>query len=146
LNWCDQRNGVEDTDVWLLVSRDGGTTWTEEKRVNQDESKRQQFFTWMSIDQSTGYMYFIYYDRRNYDNKNTDVYLAVSHDGGRTFKEYRISETPFIPNDKVFFGDYLNIAAVNGVITPIWPRMDNGKISLLTTTIKEADLIRSNAQ
>ena len=146
LNWCDQRNGVEDTDVWLLVSRDGGTTWTEEKRVNQDESKRQQFFTWMSIDQSTGYLYFIYYDRRNYDNKNTDVYLAVSHDGGRTFKEYRISETPFIPNDKVFFGDYLNIAAVNGVITPIWPRMDNGKISLLTTTIKEADLIRSNAQ
>lgn len=146
LNWCDQRNGVEDTDVWLLVSRDGGTTWTEEKRVNQDKSKRHQFFTWMSIDQSTGYLYFIYYDRRNYDNKKTDVYLAVSRDGGRTYKEHRISETPFIPNDKVFFGDYLNIAAVNGIITPIWPRMDNGKISLLTTTIKEADLIRSNAE
>ena len=146
LNWCDQRNGVEDTDVWLLVSRDGGATWNEEKRVNQDASNRQQFFTWMTIDQSTGFLYFIYYDRRNYDSKKTDVYLAVSRDGGKTFHEHRISETPFVPNDKVFFGDYLNIAAVNGVIAPIWPRMDNGKITLLTTTIKEADLLKLSGE
>jgi hypothetical protein len=45
-----------------------------------------------------------------------------------------------VPKSTVFFGDYLNIAAVNGTIRPIWPRMDEGKISLFITLIDEATL------
>ena len=29
INWTDQRNGTDDTDVWLAKSTDGGDTWTE---------------------------------------------------------------------------------------------------------------------
>lgn len=141
LNWCDQREGEDNTDSWLLISKDGGETWSEPVRVNQDDSGKHQFFTWMSVDQSDGNLYFIYYDRRNYDDTRTDVYLAVSKDGGASFSEYRISNKPFTPDPTKFFGDYLNIDAVDGHIRPIWPRMDKGKISLWVTLV-EADKLQ----
>ena len=94
----------------------------------------------MCIDQSNGYLYFVYYDRRNYSDTQTDVYVSVSRDGGNTFEDVRVSDSPFIPNKKLFFGDYLNIAAVKGIIRPIWPRMDNGKISLWVAILNEAEL------
>jgi hypothetical protein len=135
LNWCDQRNGADNTDVWLLKSNDGGNSWSEPIKVNQDQTKTHQFLTTMSIDQSNGNLHFVYYDRRKYRETSTDVVWASSSDGGTTFKEETISQKPFTPNDKVFFGDYLGIAAVNGHVHPIWPRMDEGKITLWTAII-----------
>ncbi len=140
LNWCDQKNGENDTDVWLMKSTDGGITWSERIKVNQDQGGKHQFFTWMTIDQSSGFIYFVYYDRRNYDDTQTDVYLSVSRDGGLSFQDVKISETPFTPDENVFFGDYLNIDAVEGEIRPIWPRMDDRKISLWVALISEKDL------
>jgi hypothetical protein len=142
LNWCDQRAGESDTDVLLAQSTDGGTTWSEPVKVNQDDSGNQQFFTWMTSDPSNGYLYFVYYDRRNYSDNQTDVYLSVSRDGGLTFTDTRISERPFTPDETLFFGDYLNIAAVNGIIRPIWPRLDEGKISLYVALITEKALLK----
>lgn len=130
VNWTDQRNGETNTDVWLSYSDNQGASWSEPIKVNQDKTEKQQFFTWMDIDQSNGNIYFVYYDRRNYHDNRTDVFMATSTDGGLTFSEQKISTTPFIPSDKIFFGDYINIAAHNGVIRPIWSRMDDGKISL----------------
>jgi hypothetical protein len=85
-------------------------------------------------------LYFVYYDRRNYSDLQTDVYISRSTDGGLTFKEFRISDKPFIPDARKFFGDYLNIAAVKGEIRPIYPRMDAGKISLWVTLIQDSTL------
>lgn len=130
LNWCDQKNGKDNTDVWLAKSIDDGITWSAPIRVNQDKGKAHQFFTWMTIDQSTGNLYFIYYDRRNSKANETDVYSACSKDGGKTFKEIRITNKSFLTHESVFFGDYLNIAAVNGTIRAIYPKMDNKQISL----------------
>lgn len=143
LNWCDQKNGENDTDSWLSVSKDGGITWSAPIKVNQDDSKRHQFFTWMTVDQSNGNLYFLYYDRRNYSDARTDVYVTMSADGGQTFHDVKINDTPFIPNEKVFFGDYLNIAAVNGVIRPIWPRMDESKVTLWVTLMSEEQILKS---
>lgn len=140
LNWCDQRNGEEDTDVWMMKSTDGGETWGEPIKVNQDDSKHHQFFTWMDIDPATGYLYFVYYDRRNHADTQTDVYVSVSRDGGKSFVDTKISKSSFTPNPELFFGDYLNIAAINGVIRPIWPRLDGDKISLWVALLNEATL------
>jgi hypothetical protein len=60
-----------------------------------------------------------------------------STDGGNTFQESIISNKPFLPFESVFIGDYLNIAAHNGIIRPIWPRMDSGKLTLWTALIEE---------
>ncbi len=137
LNWCDQRNGEENTDVFIMKSTDGGATWSEAIKVNQDDSQKHQFYTWMDVDQSSGYIYFVYYDRRNHSDNQTDVYMSVSKDGGKTFIDTKLSKTPFTPSEDVFFGDYLNIAAVNGVIRPIWPRMDDDLITLWVALVNE---------
>jgi hypothetical protein len=70
------------------------------------------------------------------------VYLSVSRDGGLTFSDHRNSQESFLPDQQVFFGDYLNIAAVNGTIRPIWPRMDYGKITLWIALIHEEELLK----
>jgi hypothetical protein len=137
LNWADQRNGSNDTDIWLMKSTDQGETWSEPIRVNQDKPGKHQFFTWITIDQTNGNLHFVYLDRRKYVNNKTDVIWCTSKDGGRTFQEKCISQKPFLPTKSVFYGDYLNIAAHNGVIRPIWPRMDKGKMTLWTALINE---------
>lgn len=135
INWSDQRNGTTDTDVFMIKSTDGGNTWSDVKRVNDDPSGRQQFFTWMTIDQTTGFVYFVFYDRRNYTTLQTDVYMAKSTDGGETFENFKISASPFTPNSSVFFGDYTNITAANNKIRPIWARLDNTSLSIYTAIV-----------
>jgi hypothetical protein len=143
INWSDQRNGEEDTDVWLARSTDGGDTWETPIRVNDDPAGKQQFFTWMTIDQVTGYLWFVWYDRRNYNDSNTDVYMAVSTDGGDTFINFKVSEEPFLPWSGVFFGDYNNVSAHNNVIRPIWTRLQDGNLSVWTAIIDTAAVLTS---
>jgi hypothetical protein len=142
LVWADQRNGTEDTDIWFMRSTNQGDMWTQPMRINQDGPGKHQFLPWMTVDQGTGYIYIVYYDRRNYEDLQTDVYLSYSTDGGSTFKEVKVSESPFIPTDTKFFGDYNNIDAHNGVITPIWTRMDDGRTSVWTSVIVDGDLLK----
>ena len=140
VNWSDQRSGEDNTDIWVKKSTDQGKTWSNAIKVNTDDSKKHQFLSWMTIDQSTGYIYVVFYDRRDHDDLKTDVYLAVSKDGAATFKNYKLSNSPFTPNDKVFFGDYSNISVQNGMIRPIWTRLDDKKISLLVGITNQAEL------
>lgn len=135
INYCDQSNGTDDTDVWLVKSSDGGSSWSIPVRVNDDQPGRHQFFTWMALDQTTGALYFVFYDRRNYDDLQTDVYLAYSFDGGTTFKNVKLSEKSFIPSTSYFLGDYNNISAHDGVIRPVWTRLDGSQTSILTALI-----------
>jgi hypothetical protein len=132
VNWSDQRNGINNTDVFLSKSTDGGSTWTPAKKVNTDNTGRHQFLTWMDIDQTNGYLHFVFYDRRNYSNNQTDVFLAYSKDGGATFKNEIVSESSFTPTSGIFFGDYNNIVAHNNVIRPIWTRLQSGSLSIWT--------------
>ena len=140
--WADQRNGTDDTDIWFMRSTNYGDMWTQPLRINQDEPGKHQFLPWMAVDGVTGNIYIVYYDRRAYDDLQTDVYVAYSVDGGNTFKETKISETPFVPTDDKFFGDYTNISAYKGVITPIWTRMDEGRTSVYTAVLKEEELFK----
>jgi hypothetical protein len=147
VNWSDQRNGVDDTDIWLSKSTDGGNTWTEALRINDDPPGKQQFFTWMTIDQTNGEIIIVFYDRRNYDNTNTDVYIARSSDGGTTFENIKISDSPFMPSSNVFFGDYTNITAHDGRIRPIWARADGISMSIWTAIIDvSTDMAKPNEQ
>jgi len=140
INWADQRNGKDNTDIWLKKSIDGGKSWSEDIKVNSDYSSRHQFLSWMTVDQSTGYLYIVYYDRRETDGNYTDVFMSVSKDGGKSFKDYKISKSSFLPNDKIFFGDYTNISAVGGVIRPIWTHLQNTDISLFTAIVNQKEL------
>jgi hypothetical protein len=130
VNWSEERAGSADSDIWIINSRDGGKSWSNPKKVNSDPAGKNQFFNAMSVDPVTGYVYIAFYDRRQYSDDQTDVYLAVSRDGGTTFENIRISQTPFIPYSTAFFGHYLSVDACNNKIFVAWSRMDNGVNSL----------------
>lgn len=137
INWSDQRNGLNNTDVFLIKSTDGGETWSNVKKVNDDLTLTHQFFTWMTIDPTTGFLYVVFYDRRNYTTTQTDVYVARSTDGGETFENVRVSQSSFSPQASVFFGDYTGIAALNRKVYPIWMRMDGTTLSVWTAIIND---------
>jgi hypothetical protein len=131
ISWADKRNGGNDADVFMVRSTDGGLTWSSPIRVNDDPPDRHNFMPAMTVDQVTGKVWVVFFDRRNYTDTNTDVYLAMSEDGGTTFTNFKVSETPFIPLSTVFFGHYLGITACGDHVFPVWNRMDDGENSLI---------------
>jgi hypothetical protein len=103
--------------------------------------------SWLTVDQSNGDVYVLFYDRRNHNNDSTDVYLARSIDGGITFTNYKISETPFLPISTFFFGDYVNISAVNGMVRPIWTTMNgNSQTNVYTALVDFSDSIKTGLE
>jgi hypothetical protein len=130
INWSDQRNGVNNTDVWLVKSVDNGLTWSKPIKVNNDQGQSQQFMSWFTIDQSNGRLYCVFYDRRNYKDAQTDVYLAYSDNGGESFTNIKVNEKPFLPSKGVFFGDYINIVAQDNIVRPIWMSLHKNKMAV----------------
>lgn len=141
--WSDARFGEQNKDVFLTYSDDGGETWIDRIVITYYPNFKQQFMPHFTIDQSNGYLYFLYYDRRNYANGHlTDVYLTVSRDGGKTFYHHKINETSFKPHKEVFFGDYIGVSAHNGIIRPIWMQMDEYKnLSVYTALVSDSLLL-----
>ncbi|MGE5354225.1 MAG: T9SS type A sorting domain-containing protein, partial [Acidobacteriota bacterium] len=138
INWSDQRMGFGNTDVFFIRSTDGGKTWSKTMKVNgSNPMDRDQFFTWAAVDPVRGNIYIVYYDRSQTQGTATDVFISKSTDGGETFTSTKISESSFIPDSSVFFGDYTNIAAYDGKVYPIWMRMDNRQLSIWTALIDE---------
>ena len=79
----------------------------------------------------------VFYDRRNTTGTATKVYIARSDDGGESFENFQVSESEFTPQPNVFFGDYIDIDAMNGKIYPIWMRLDNTVLSVWAAIISE---------
>ncbi len=133
VTWSDQRRGV--TDVYSIYSADGGLTWSKPLRVNTDSAMNHHFFPSMTIDPVTGHVFVVFYDRRNYVDSETDVYLARSIDGGLSFDNQRISQSAFGPDSGVFFGDYIHITAYDHHVYPVWMRMDDSALSVWTALV-----------
>lgn len=139
LVFADQRSGKDDTDIWLQRSSRAGDNWLSPVRINKDGPGKHQFCPAVAVDQTTGYIYIVYYDQRDYSDSQTDVYMAFSVDGGSNFIETRISETPFVAAEIPYF-DHVAVSAHNGQIVPVWTRLDNGKLSVWTAVINAENL------
>lgn len=140
LTYGEKAKDSDDTDVQFLRSSQFGDFWTSPMKIGEDKLNRPQFLPAMCIDQVTGYVYIVYYDRGEYEDNRTDVTLAYSTNNGTSFQTVRISEAPFSPDENPTLGDYISISAHKGTITPVWIRMDGDKASVVTTVIRHEEL------
>jgi hypothetical protein len=91
------------SDIVLIKSTDGGDTWTDPIRVNDDPEGPPvyQFHPWLVVNQE-GVIVVFFYDQRN-DPPNYekfDTYITFSFDGGETFTtNYRVSDVSSDPAD-----------------------------------------------
>ena len=132
-------NTGSDIDVYMIRSTDQGVTWTDPVRVNQDPSGmgKQHYFPWITCDPVTGTLSVVFYDDRNVSSSQCEVFCANSYDGGDTWEDFKVSDVSFTPSPipglaSGYFGDYIGIAARNGMVYPVWT--DNRTGTALTYT------------
>lgn len=119
--------GGVDTNVWVTFSDDGGTTWSNPARVNDDgASGAYQFFPAIAVDPA-GTVGLGWYDtRRDGTNHKTDQFFAWSTDGGVTFSANKRISTKQSDEtgggaDGNDYGDYEGIDSNKvGVFAQIW--------------------------
>ena len=85
-NVLGNTGGAPNLDILLAHSGDGGATWDPPVRVNGDNTASDQFQPALAV-AADGSVGVAFYDRRNDPAFDvlTDIYLAVSKDGGKTF-------------------------------------------------------------
>jgi hypothetical protein len=135
VSWTDLRNG--DPDVFVISSRDGGDTWCNPVRVNDDPkgNGKEQFFTWMAVDPVDGAVNIVFYDRRDSDDAKTGLTLARSIDGGKTFVNHKINQEAFACQKRVFFGDYIGIDAYGGRVVAMYMHFVDAKQLAISAAI-----------
>ncbi|MBI2374678.1 MAG: exo-alpha-sialidase [Deltaproteobacteria bacterium] len=80
--WSDSRNG--NADIYFTSSTDGGTTWSANRKVNDDSGAATQRHPAIVV--SNGTIVIMWEDSRNVaSNSNYDVYYSRSTDGGLTW-------------------------------------------------------------
>lgn len=132
-----------DADICFAYSSNGGTSWSTPVRVNDDamNNGKNQFFPWMTIDQSNGTLAIVFYDTR--DNATADscnTYIATSTNGGTSWINTRVSDhsqrpAPLSGYASGYYGDYIAIAAHNNVIWPFWMDNRNGPAQVYTAKV-----------
>jgi hypothetical protein len=141
LVFSDNRNGVHNspnpvtnTDVFLMVSSNGGATWTGPTLV--DPGAGDQWFPWVEVDPTTGNIGILYHDR---GASNTALYnTALAEGPSGALVKTTVSTAPSNPTNSLFFkartpgcencatfhGDYNNVSyGSDGVARLGWTDM-----------------------
>jgi len=136
---------IDETDIYFVRSSDGGLSWTEPMRVNDDRTMNDQFLPAMAV-APDGTLGIIWYDRRlDSNNVKFDVYMAVTRDGGRSWlPNRRITSVssdvpPLSPNfDRIrpcYMADYNDITADESGFYIVWG--DNREKGLTWKTLPD---------
>lgn len=139
-------NRLGDQDIFYLFSKDGGETWSAPIRVNDDGvgNGRDQFMPNVCLDRSKNRIYAIFYDRRHsMSNKFTDVYF-VELKKDKPGKNIRVTNESFcVPSSKLFFGDYISVAAEKGEIRTAYTMYEQDKqIATVQVALLTAKMVK----
>ncbi|HEX2118897.1 MAG TPA: sialidase family protein, partial [Acidimicrobiales bacterium] len=126
--WADGRNG--DEDVYLRSSSDGGESWSDVVKVNDNpEDGTAQFLPKVEVGPGER-VNVLFLDGRNDPERKVllDAYLATSTDGGGSFDNVRLTTTSFDERIGPTFGDdygtdfgtKLGLASGDGKLYAAW--------------------------
>lgn len=108
--YMDDSPGLTDADIYFTRSTDGGSTWSQKVRINDDPINNgcDQFHPWLMVapDES---IIAVFLDRRNDPgNLLMDLYMTTSTDAGNTWSQNeRISTVSCDPTAGSTFADHL---------------------------------------
>jgi hypothetical protein len=111
------------TKVFVATSTDGGVTWPS---VKQMPAGGDQFNQWLAVDPGSGSVNVAYYDTGAEGSPATIFTLARSTNGGATYAARAVANAPTDETTGAGvnlgnqYGDYEGIAALNGVVRPVW--------------------------
>lgn len=130
-----------DPDIILHRSEDGGVTWSEGIRVNQDElnNGKIQYFPTVHVDKFSA-IDVLFYDDRNTTFDSCGVFLARSPDGGFSWTEIEISDHHFKPTPigglgQGYQGDNIDLTSTNSKLWPVWMDNSSGTYQVWTSPI-----------
>jgi hypothetical protein len=120
-------DGESQEDVWLLYSDDGGDTWTDPIRVNDNPQNSRQFQSWCAVD-AHGRVHVAWTDLR--DDGLNKTYYARSADPRQGFeKNLEVTDDRGSAMTD-FLGDYKGIVVSGPDVLIVWQdtRNDIGDI------------------
>jgi hypothetical protein len=128
ITWTSTMSGEDgDDDVWLMVSKDSGDTWTKPLRVNDNKTASRQFQSWVAVD-DYGRVHVAWTDLR--DNGQNETFYARSADPSIGFEaSIQVTDGRGSANTE-FLGDYKGIAVQGADVLVVWQdtRRDSGDI------------------
>jgi hypothetical protein len=128
ITWSSQMPGGQgDDDVWLLFSKDGGDTWTQPIRVNDNTTASRQFQSWVAVD-AHGRVHVAWTDLR--DGGQNETWYARSADPTKGFEPNLQVTDGRGSASTSFLGDYKGIAVQGPDVLVVWQdtRRDSGDI------------------
>ena len=122
--YCSYTNGTDAaSSVFVAKSTDGGATWSSKAMPGSGD----QFNQWLAVDPSNGSVNVAYYDSGTHGATPTRYTLARSTNGGTTYNATPVANAPTDEsccepsvNLGNQYGDYEGLAALNGVVRPVW--------------------------
>lgn len=132
------RNASGDADVFLMESFNGGETWNEGTRINDDPTGngRMQDLVWAAFD-TDGDLAIAWRDRRNASDTGYaaayEIYAAVRRKNEPDFyPNFRLS-SEIIPFDDILFqngNDFMCLELFNDTISAVWGDTRNGALNI----------------
>jgi hypothetical protein len=141
LAFADQRTSKSRTDIYFSRSMNYGDLWISPEKIASSSDQHHQFLPWLTIDQSTGHIYVVYYQMS--EDGMIDVNLSWSIDAGLTFKTNKLTKTSF---KLTFQGkpEYINVSAYKGTICAAWIQSNNdSKNTVHIATLTHDDLLKN---
>jgi hypothetical protein len=113
---------LDPADVFLVASTDGGATWSQPNKINDDSSQSAQFFAWLKVS-ADGVVHIIWGDERlDPVGLGYDIFYARATNHGATISpNSRVTDVGTDPLFTIgFVGDYFNMAVSGNQVYPVW--------------------------
>ncbi len=133
----DAQNG--DADIKAFHSNDGGLSWSNQVRVNDDavSNGKAQDMVWVAYNEQ-GNLAVTWRDRRNSNgngfwNAGYDFYYALSADNGQTFSTNKLLTSQFVPFDSIIAqsgNDFMSCVFSSDTLYSLWGDTRNGKMNI----------------